>query len=68
MRHTDPLLKLRNAQSWEYLQTSNRKNHVSIQIRLILPGSFNNMFLVTRQVHSHGKKKLGAFLFTTMQY
>ena len=33
----------------------------------LLPNSFNHMFLVTRQVHSHGTRSLDLFLFTTMR-
>ena len=40
---------------------SNRKIYVSIQIRLTALNSFNNMFLVTHQVHSYGTRSSGLF-------
>ena len=61
--HTEPLFK--------NLRILNLKGIYKLQIGKfmsqyksgLLPYSFNNMFLVTHQVHS----KFRAFLFTTMQ-
>ena len=65
--HTDPLfknLKILNLGSIYKLQIGK----FMYQYRCgLLPYSFNNMFLVTHQVHSYGTRSSEFFLFTTMQ-
>ena len=67
--HTDPPLKnigILNLESTVYLQTSSAEIYVSVQIRLTSWLLFNNMFLVTRQVHSYGTRS--SELFYLPQY
>ena len=59
--YTDPLfksLKILNLESIYKLQIGK----IMYQYRSgLLPDSFNNMFLVTRQVHSYGSRRSGLF-------
>ena len=62
--HTDPSFKnigILNLESTVYLQTSSAKIYVSVQIRLTSWLLLNNMFLVTRQVHSYGTRSSELF-------
>ena len=62
--HTDPSFKsvgILNLESTVYLQTSSAKIYVSLQIRLTSWLLLNNMFLMTRQVHSYGTRSSELF-------